>query len=86
MKRLGSGGWSPEGERVMFELSLEANHFGFCSILSLGLTLSQVCSKQSICRLLMTIRGDSTLKGQRDIQPRVAAASSDLSYESYVPS
>jgi hypothetical protein len=70
----------------MFEPSLEANHFGFCTILSLGLTPSQLYSKQSICRLLMTIREDSTLKGQRDIQPRVAAARSDLSYESYVPS
>src|SRR2546429_6214995 len=31
--------------------TLFRSHFGVCSILSLGLTLSQVCSKQSICRL-----------------------------------
>jgi len=48
----------------MFEPSLEANHFEFCIILSLGLTLSQLCSKQSICRLLMTIRGIVPLKGK----------------------
>jgi hypothetical protein len=70
----------------MFEPSLEANHFGFCSILSLGLTLSQLCSKAIYLSAFDDYTGDSTLKGQRDIQPGVAAASSDLSYESYVPS